>query len=157
MAVRVVVERRCSGANGLDPGVNTTFTASYATPDPPVQREGQLPAGGRTTRHRHSLIRVPCTGATNGYTYGWNADTSANAFDRNAKASLDPRYDTFVLMQHFTDIGSGNCGSQRGYSVRIVAGDAKAHNACIASRPKACSLQPELRQLRIGGLKAPRP
>jgi hypothetical protein len=35
----------------------------------------------------------------NGYTYGWNADNSANARDRDAPNSPNQRYDTFTHMQ----------------------------------------------------------
>src|SRR5262249_37417619 len=34
-----------------------------------------------------------------GFSYGWNADNSANTFNRNAASSPDERYDTGALMQ----------------------------------------------------------
>src|SRR5436190_14428483 len=35
----------------------------------------------------------------NGFTYGWNADNSANTRERNSSLSLDQRYDTLDHMQ----------------------------------------------------------
>jgi hypothetical protein len=60
----------------------------------------------------------------NGQTYGWNADNSAGARDRNASNSADQRYDTLLHLQKggtFTwelAVPSGT------YDVRVVAGDA---------------------------------
>src|SRR5207247_5977493 len=36
---------------------------------------------------------------SNGLTYGWNADDSANTRDRDSSLSLDQRYDTLIHMQ----------------------------------------------------------
>ncbi len=62
---------------------------------------------------------------TNGWSYGWNIDDTANAVDRNATNSPDQRYDTFNTMQ--TDL-SGQIWSlalPNGiYWVHLVAGDA---------------------------------
>src|SRR5262249_32931838 len=61
----------------------------------------------------------------NGYTYGWNADNSANSRDRNAANSPDQRYDTLNHMQKPSnpnavwEIAVPN-GS---YRVRLVVGD----------------------------------
>jgi len=61
----------------------------------------------------------------NGFTYGWNADNTANARERDAANAPDQRYDTLIHMQKptppnaFWEIAVPN-GS---YSVRIVAGD----------------------------------
>jgi subtilisin family serine protease len=59
----------------------------------------------------------------NGYSYGWNLNDTANAFDRNSSLSQDQRYDTLIAMQTggtFTwEIGVPN-GT---YSVHVVAGD----------------------------------
>jgi subtilisin family serine protease len=66
---------------------------------------------------------------TNGYSYGWNANNSANAFDRNSSLSQDQRYDTLITMQTggtFTwEIGVPNGR----YSVHVVAGDASNFNS----------------------------
>jgi len=62
----------------------------------------------------------------NGQTYGWNADNSAQARDRNAANSLDQRYDTLTHLQKpavpdaVWEIAVPN-GS---YAVRVVSGDA---------------------------------
>ncbi len=62
----------------------------------------------------------------NGNTYGWNADNSAQARDRNAANAPDQRYDTLNHLQKpavpnaVWEIGVPN-GT---YSVRIVSGDA---------------------------------
>jgi hypothetical protein len=61
----------------------------------------------------------------NGFSYGWNADNSAQTRDRNASSSPDQRYDTLTHMQKPAvpnatwelAVPSGT------YSVRIVAGD----------------------------------
>ena len=62
----------------------------------------------------------------NGQTYGWNADNSAQARDRNASSSPNQAYDTFTHTQK-----SGNANAvweiavaNGTYSVRVVAGDA---------------------------------
>jgi hypothetical protein len=61
----------------------------------------------------------------NGYTYGWNADTTAEMRERNASNSPDKRYDTLGQLQRpeapnrVWEIAVPN-GT---YSVRVVAGD----------------------------------
>lgn len=59
----------------------------------------------------------------NGYSYGWNADNSAQTRDRNAGTSPDQRYDTLTHLQlngtHSWELAVPN-GS---YTVRMVAGD----------------------------------
>lgn len=61
----------------------------------------------------------------NGYTFGWNADNTANARNRNAAGSPDERYDTLTHMQKpgnpnaFWEIAVPN-GT---YQVHIVSGD----------------------------------
>ncbi len=67
----------------------------------------------------------------NGYTYGWNANNSAHARDRNAANSPDQRYDTLNHMQKGSnpnavwEIAVPN-GS---YTVRLVAGDPSHFNS----------------------------
>src|SRR5207249_276764 len=61
----------------------------------------------------------------NGFSYGWNANNSANAINRNLPNSRDERYDTLNQMQSssnpnaFWEIAVPN-GT---YTVRLVAGD----------------------------------
>jgi len=60
----------------------------------------------------------------NGFSYGWNADNTANARQRGSAGSFDVRYDTFNHLQKpggatFWEIAIPN-GT---YQVRIVAGD----------------------------------
>jgi hypothetical protein len=61
----------------------------------------------------------------NGYNYGWNADNSANARDRNAPNSPDQRYDTFIHMQKPSNPNSSwQIAAPNGsYTVRVLAGD----------------------------------
>src|SRR5207302_4404259 len=71
--------------------------------------------------------------ARNGYTYGWNADNSANARDRNSSLSPDQRYDTLIHMQKALNpnasweiaIPSGQ------YQVHIVCGDPTASDSVL--------------------------
>jgi glucose/arabinose dehydrogenase len=61
----------------------------------------------------------------NGLTYGWNADTSSQARDRNAAASPDQRYDTLIYLQRpvnpdaVWEIALPNGA----YAVHVVSGD----------------------------------
>ncbi|MBV9790050.1 MAG: hypothetical protein JOZ51_17820 [Chloroflexi bacterium] len=57
----------------------------------------------------------------NGYTYGWNADNSANTRDRNT--TTDQRYDTLVRMQNGGNFSWEIAVPEGQYDVRIVAGD----------------------------------
>jgi hypothetical protein len=57
----------------------------------------------------------------NGYTYGWNADNSANTRDRNTTA--DQRYDTLVRMQNGGNFSWEIAVPEGQFAVRIVAGD----------------------------------
>jgi len=61
----------------------------------------------------------------NSYTYGWNADNSATARDRNAANSPDQRYDTLLHLQKDTNPNAvWEIAVPNGtYTVRIVAGD----------------------------------
>jgi glucose/arabinose dehydrogenase len=67
----------------------------------------------------------------NGYRYGWNADISSTAVDRNAPNSPDQRYDTVIRMQPpmhpnaFWELAVPD-GT---YQVRVVAGDPTRTNS----------------------------
>jgi lysophospholipase L1-like esterase len=58
--------------------------------------------------------------------YGWSEVNTLNAFDRNAKAAKDQRFDTLVAMQKGRKNLRWEIAVPNGqYQVRIVAGDAK--------------------------------
>ena len=61
----------------------------------------------------------------NGFTYGWNADISSVAIDRNAPNSPDQRYDTLIHLQRPVSPNSvWSLAVPNGtYRVRVVAGD----------------------------------
>jgi len=61
---------------------------------------------------------------TTGLTYGWNADNTVNARDRNSALSLDQRYDTFNHMQRGGTFTWEVAVPNGTYSVHIVSGDA---------------------------------
>src|SRR4051794_19164070 len=68
------------------------------------------------------------TGATfadrgNGFSYGWNADASSAARDRNSPKSPDQRYDTLIHTQMFGTRTWEAAVPNGEYSVHIVAGD----------------------------------
>jgi hypothetical protein len=69
-----------------------------------------------------------------GLTFGWNADNTANARDRDASTSPDERYDSFIHMQKpadpdaFWEIAVPN-GT---YSVHLAAGDPSAIDSVFA-------------------------
>jgi N-acetylneuraminic acid mutarotase len=71
---------------------------------------------------------VADTGATyasrNGLTYGWDADNSANARDKNSSLSKDQRYDTLNHMQRNGSRKWEISVPNGTYSVHVVAGDA---------------------------------
>src|SRR6266508_4175771 len=54
---------------------------------------------GATTPSGYVADTGAVYGSRNGFTYGWNADNSANTRDRNSAASPDQRYDTVIHMQ----------------------------------------------------------
>ncbi|MGB7159367.1 MAG: hypothetical protein WBD40_14970, partial [Tepidisphaeraceae bacterium] len=59
-------------------------------------------------------------GDRNGYTYGWSANNTSSARDRNASNSPDERYDTWVKTAgNVWEIALPNDT----YDVRVVAGD----------------------------------
>ncbi len=61
----------------------------------------------------------------NGQSYGWNADNSANARNRNANLVQDERYDTLIHMQKPSDPNAvWEIAVPNGtYQVRVVSGD----------------------------------
>ncbi len=65
----------------------------------------------------------------NGYTYGWNADNSANTRDRNSANSLDQRYDTLIHTQSGGTFTWEIAVPNGTYSVHIVAGDPNYYNS----------------------------
>jgi hypothetical protein len=58
-----------------------------------------------------------------GYVYGWNADNTANARNRNSGASPDERHDTHVAMQSGGSYRWDIAVPNGLYRVRLVAGD----------------------------------
>ena len=77
-------------------------------------------------------VGLPYGNRGNGQTYGWNADNTSQARDRNAANSPDQRYDTLTHLQKPPNpdavweiaVASGT------YEVRVVAGDA-AYNDSV--------------------------
>lgn len=59
----------------------------------------------------------------NGYHYGWNADNSDGARDRNSPRSPDQRYDTLLHMQRGGTYTWEIAVPNGTYTVRLVAGD----------------------------------
>src|SRR3569833_1956907 len=55
----------------------------------------------------------------NGYTYGWDADNSANTRDKDSSLSLDQRYDTFDHMQQN--------GANRSWQIEVPNGTYDVH------------------------------
>ncbi len=63
----------------------------------------------------------------NGYSYGWDADNTANSRERNSGLSPDKRYDTFNHIQKQVPARIWEIAVPSGfYRVRIVAGDPTA-------------------------------
>src|SRR5213593_2299554 len=69
----------------------------------------------------------------NGLSYGWNADDTATARDRNSKLSPDQRYDTLIHMQRNGSFRWSLAVPNGIYNVHLVSGDAIAFdsNFCI--------------------------
>ncbi len=65
----------------------------------------------------------------NGYTYGWDADSSAHTRDRDASNSPDQRYDTLVHMQLYGTFTWEIAVPNGTYTVRVVAGDPQIFNS----------------------------
>jgi glucose/arabinose dehydrogenase len=59
----------------------------------------------------------------NGYTYGWNTDTTVGTRDRDAANSPDQRYDTLNHMQKFGNVTWEISVPNGSYQVQVVAGD----------------------------------
>src|SRR3954467_2836437 len=60
----------------------------------------------------------------NGFTYGWNADNSANTRERNSSLSPDRRYDTLDHMQKNGSFSWEIAVPNGDYTVHVVSGDA---------------------------------
>jgi N-acetylneuraminic acid mutarotase len=61
---------------------------------------------------------------SNGYTYGWDFDNTANTRDKNSSLSPDQRYDTLIHMQRSGNDNWNLAVPNGTYTVRVVAGDA---------------------------------
>jgi len=110
------------------PTPTRTSAPPTTTPEPPsggplnVKINFQL-AGAETPAGY-----LPDSGAVfgdrgNGYHYGWNADNSAGARDRNSSRSPDQRYDTLLHMQREGTFTWEIAVPNGLYTVRVVAGD----------------------------------
>ncbi|HYG74440.1 MAG TPA: PKD domain-containing protein [Planctomycetota bacterium] len=120
-----------SVTDGKSPAISQSITVTVnAVPSTMVKINFQ-PAGASVPAGYLADAGAVFASRGNGYSYGWNADNSAQARDRNAANSPDQRYDTFTHMQKpavpnaVWEIALPN-GS---YSVRIVAGDASYYDS----------------------------
>ena len=109
----------------------------------PVHRDpDQLPAGlGAGSRGLSCPTAASFTATRgNGQTYGWNADNTAQARDRNSARSPDQAYDTLTHMQRPANPNAvWEIALPNGtYSVRLVAATPRTSTASTASPPKAC-------------------
>lgn len=59
----------------------------------------------------------------NGFSYGWNADNSANVRDRGTPGASDKRYDTLAMMQEDGDFSWEVAVPDGTYRVHVIAGD----------------------------------
>ena len=66
---------------------------------------------------------------SNGYSYGWSTDNTANTRDRNSTRSADQRYDTFNNMQLGSTRTWEIAVTNGTYTVFVVAGDATAFDS----------------------------
>jgi N-acetylneuraminic acid mutarotase len=82
------------------------------------------PAGSAVPERYLADSGQPFGARANGFTYGWNADNSANTRDRNSSLSVDQRYDTLIHMQRDGKFSWEIAVPNGTYTVRIVAGDA---------------------------------
>jgi hypothetical protein len=116
------------------PPQSTTYTASFQSAPPPPSFRAYVnfqPASAPPVTGYYVDSGAVYAARGNGYTYGWNADTSSAAYDRNSSKSPDQRYDTLIQMQHFSNpnavweiaVPSGS------YTVRVVAGDPVSSNS----------------------------
>jgi len=110
------------------PATNTTYTATYAsTAPPPFSANVDFQPASAPTVSGYVVDSGAVYGLrANGQTYGWNADNSAAAYDRNSPRSPDQRFDTLLMMQRFSNPNaSWEIAVPNGsYRVHIVAGDA---------------------------------
>jgi N-acetylneuraminic acid mutarotase len=67
----------------------------------------------------------------NGFSYGWNADASAAARDRNSPKALDQRYDTFIHTQAFGTRTWEAAVPNGQYSVHLIGGDPSFYDSVI--------------------------
>jgi hypothetical protein len=114
------------------PAVDTTYTATYTSVLPPLDLKVDFQPASAPTVAGYLVDSGAVFGNRgNGQVYGWNANTSAGAWDRNSRRSPDQRYDTLVQMQHYTNRnGSWETAVPNGtYTVRVVAGDALSLNS----------------------------
>ena len=101
-------------ASRLSPATASSIRINFQLASAPVP-EGYLPDGGLVYGARG-----------NGQTYGWNADNTGQAKDRNSSRSPDQAYDTLTHMQRPANPNaSWEIAVPNGtYDVRIVSGDA---------------------------------
>jgi hypothetical protein len=95
-----------------------------STPDSPIRINFQPAAAPQPTGYLRDF-GAQYANRSNGRTYGWNVDATAQMRDRNATNSPDQRYDTLAYMQR---AGNPNAVWEIAvpngtYVVRVVAGD----------------------------------
>ncbi len=112
--------------SGQREGVTFTDTCTWIAPDVAhYPAKVNFQPGGAAVPSGYLVDAGAVFGSRgNGFSYGWNLDSSANPRDRNAANSPDQRYDTFTHMQNGKGgtvwemaVPNGN------YTVRLVAGD----------------------------------
>lgn len=121
-------------AGGAEPPAGTPLPTATQTAQAPVTPEP--PGGGPLNVKINFQLAgaetpagyLPDSGATfgdrgNGYRYGWNADNSDGARDRNSPRSPDQRYDTLLHMQREGTFTWEIAVPNGAYTVRVVAGD----------------------------------
>jgi len=101
------------------PGPGPTIRVNFQLPSAPVPA-GYLKDGGLAYGDRG-----------NGYSYGWNADNTAQMRDRDSAQSPDQRYDTLAYMQRApnADASWEIAVPNATYVVHAVAGDAAYFDA----------------------------
>ena len=118
--------------NIVAPATARTYTATYSASTPgtftPHARINFQPAG--TPLYSGYLADTGAVyGARNGLTYGWSANNAANTRDRNASASADQRYDTFIHTQLGGQYRWELAVPNGTYRVKMVCGDANNYNS----------------------------
>ena len=103
------------------PAVNTTYTATYLF----ATRINFQPAGAPIPAGFLADTGAVFANRGNGYSFGWNANNSTTARDRNAANSPDQRYDTLQHMQKPENPSAvWELAVPNGqYRVRVVSGD----------------------------------